>query len=201
MPLPRMSRFRLQVFVLLLGVLLVPCVSVAVASAQDVPTPVALHPPLLAKILAYDRNFAERAGAEVVVGVLYQPRYRASFTVMQAFLEASKVAQHVKGRPVRCIPIVLEEAAALQARLEAESIDALYITPLRAIDIDGIAAVSRTRRVLTFTGVPAYVEAGIAVGVGLTQNKPKILVNLPAARAEGAAFQAHLLKLAHVISE
>jgi hypothetical protein len=41
-----------------------------------------------------------------------------------------------------------------------ESVDALYVTPLRAISIDSITIFSRTNKVITLTGVPEYVKFG-----------------------------------------
>jgi hypothetical protein len=52
---------------------------------------------------------------------------------------------------------------------------------------------------LTLTGVAEYVRAGIAVGIGVRDDRPEILVNLAAARAAGADFSAQLLLLARVI--
>ena len=43
-------------------------------------------------------------------------------------------------------------------------------------------------------------ENGLAVGVGLRGKKPEILINLEAARAEGADFNAQLLRLARIVN-
>lgn len=180
---------------------LLPRPSGAAAFAQDVPTPVELHHPLLLKILSFDRMLEQRAGPEIVVGVVYQARFRASYVVKETFMEtatASPDAQ-VKGIPVRCVAIELGSTAAFADLLAQQQVDVLYIAPLRAVDIHDIALRTREHQTLTFTGVPSYVNDGLAVGIDLLENKPKIIINLPAARAEGAAFKAHLLKLAHVI--
>jgi hypothetical protein len=47
--------------------------------------------------------------------------------------------------------------------------------------------------------VPDYVGAGCAVGIGTEGEKPLIIINLPAAKAEGADFSSQLLQLAKVI--
>ena len=47
--------------------------------------------------------------------------------------------------------------------------------------------------------MPEYVEEGIAVGIGLRNMRPLILINLEAARAEGAAFSSQLLSLARIV--
>lgn len=41
--------------------------------------------------------------------------------------------------------------------------------------------------------------AAQSVGIDLTGDRPDIVINLPAAKAEGADFDAQLLKLARVI--
>ena len=80
-----------------------------------------------------------------------------------------------------------------------DAVDALYITPVRAIAMEAITAVSQKRRELTLTGVPEFVDDGLAVGIDLHGQKPRILINLKAARAEGADFEARLLKLAKIV--
>jgi hypothetical protein len=75
----------------------------------------------------------------------------------------------------------------------------LYVSPLRGIDISDIIRVSRETGVTTITGVPRYVDEGIAIGLDLKADRPEIVVNLEGARAEGADFTAQLLKLARVV--
>ena len=43
------------------------------------------------------------------------------------------------------------------------------------------------------------VEAGLAIGVEVQGDKPRIVVNLPAAKAEGTSFGSELLRLADII--
>ena len=49
--------------------------------------------------------------------------------------------------------------------------------------------------------MPRYVDDGLAVGIGLAQERPEILINRTAACAEGADFKAQFLKRAHVIHQ
>jgi hypothetical protein len=49
------------------------------------------------------------------------------------------------------------------------------------------------------TGVPDYVRRGVAVGIGVVQDKPQVLINLAAARAEGSDFDASLLRIATIL--
>jgi hypothetical protein len=45
------------------------------------------------------------------------------------------------------------------------------------------------------------VRRGVAVGIGLDQDKPQILINLASARAQGSDFDASLLRIATVLGQ
>jgi hypothetical protein len=53
--------------------------------------------------------------------------------------------------------------------------------------------------VVTLASVPAYVGAGLAIGVALRDGRPHILINLAASRLEGADLASELLKLATIV--
>lgn len=75
----------------------------------------------------------------------------------------------------------------------------VYVTPLRSVDVAEIARISRSRGLRTVTGVPEYVEEGIAVGIGERKARPLIIINLRGARAEGSDFSSQLLNLARIV--
>jgi hypothetical protein len=100
--------------------------------------------------------------------------------------------------PFRLVSIDIDDTD-LASATSRENVDILYITPLRAAEIETITAVSRAEKIMTITGVPDYVELGLAVGIGEEGNKPLIIINLPTAKAEGADFSSKLLKLAKII--
>ena len=59
---------------------------------------------------------------------------------------------------------------------------------------------ARTYAITTATGVPEFVQRGIAVGIGMkADKKPDILINLPSSRSEGSEFDASLLRIATVV--
>ncbi|MEO8200096.1 MAG: YfiR/HmsC family protein [Gemmatimonadota bacterium] len=80
-------------------------------------------------------------------------------------------------------------------------VDVIYVTPLRGVDLTGITVGARTWQVTTFTGVPRYVERGISLGIGIARDRPQILVNLDATRAEGSDFNSQLLRVAKVLEQ
>jgi len=104
----------------------------------------------------------------------------------------------VQNIPIRVVSIDIDTEY-LEYTIERENIDVLYLTQLRAVEIGDIAKLSRKKQIVTLTGIPDYVKAGVAVGVDIKEEQPQILINLPASKAEGVDFSSQLLKLAKVI--
>jgi hypothetical protein len=170
-------------------------------AAQEVAVPVDVQVPLLAKVLNFDRNLTVGAADEVVLGVLYQSRYRTSANVADEVKDAVRKLPGgvIGGRRVRTVAIDLDETMNLASTLTRQQVTVLYVTPLRAADLHAVAVACRASQVTTITGVPTYVETGLAIGIGTKGERPEIVVNLAASRAEGADFNAQLLKLARIV--
>lgn len=183
-----------------LGLLLAPA-SVPAASAQEMPVPVEVQYPLFLKMLTFNRDLEAQAGDELVIGVAYQPGVRPSWLAKDAFMQAVAASRirRIKDLPVRVIPLEVEHVGQLRGLLEAHQVDVLYVTPLRAVEIEQVAEAARAQRVITLAGVPAYARAGLAVSIDMDGRKPRMLINRTAARAAGADFHAQLLRLAHLI--
>ena len=161
------------------------------------PLSVAEQIPLLLKILSYDKSQNGRTD-DFVLGVVYQERYRYSLSTMNAVLEETKETHSFEGRPFRVVPIRLEDAQDLSAKLRANSVTAVYVAPVRAFDIENIALVTREERLLSVTGVPDYLGLGLSVSLRAEKSKPVIVINSTASTAEGANFHSQLLKLARI---
>jgi hypothetical protein len=165
------------------------------------PVPAPMQASLFAKILTFDRNLKARAGKELKIGVLYQTKVRSSLEAQEEFLRAmcGDPGRRIEALAVSCVTIEWTGASDLRAAVARESIRVLYVAPLRAVAIEEIVAISRARKITTITGVPEFVDKGIALGLTLRAERPLILVHLPAARAEGADLNSQLLKLARVL--
>jgi len=172
-------------------------------AAQEVPVPVAAQIPILVKILNFDRSLPERAGARLVVGVLFQSRYRTSANVADQVCPALQTlpAGALGTMELACVAIDLDATPALDSTLKRKQVDVLYVSPLRAVPLEDVMAVSRAAGITTLTGVPRYVETGLAIGLDMKGERPEIVINLAASRAEGADLTAHLLKLARVVGD
>ena len=180
-----------------IGLLLFP----RIARAQDLGVPIPVQIPLLARILGFDRNLADRKDSSLGLAIVYQSRYRPSRDVAEA-VEANlaKLAGSERGvEPLRAVLVDLDQNPNLDAVLAREQVAIAYVCPLRAVDPARIASATRGGRIRSFTGVVDYVETALAVGIGLRGDHPEIIINLEAARAEGADFGAQLLKLARVV--
>ncbi|MEO8382047.1 MAG: YfiR family protein [Acidobacteriota bacterium] len=157
-------------------------------TAADVPVPVQLA--LFEKIWKLDRSFPPRQ--EIVLAVLYQESYEASTAAKGLVLEWGR------RNKVRCAVVVMDEKDAWAA-LKGIEADVFYVAPMRGANIEEIARIAKARQIRTMAGLSEYVPLGISIGIGVRNDRPLILVNLDAARAEGAAYQAQLLQLAEIV--
>ena len=83
--------------------------------------------------------------------------------------------------------------------IDALDLDVCYIAPLRAMGIAGLLTATRLTRSVSCTGVPEYVESGVAFGFDSRGGKPQIVINVDAEKAEGIDFSSQLLKFARNI--
>lgn len=187
-----------RVATLVIPLLLALLAASSLAPAQEMPAPVKVQWAVLAKILSFDRNLT-RSGEDVVVGVVFQPAVRASVLAKDELMAAINRPGANAGMRFSGVALRLTRADDLGRAMEASGADVLYITPMRAVDLGTITKQTRAGSRVTLTGVPEYVDAGVAVGVDLQGERPRILINLAAARAEGADFDSRLLKLAKII--
>lgn len=170
------------------------------ADTDEIAVPVSVQYPLMLKILQFDRNLRAHVGERIVIGVIYQGRSRTSLRTKDEFVKAhgDSGGTRVAGTPVDVVAIDIEETSLVDA-FDSLEIDVVYLTPLRAVDIATITALTRERGITSMTGVESYVRAGVSVGVGLAQEKPKVIVHLDGSIAEGADYSSQLLSLALVV--
>ena len=57
-------------------------------------------------------------------------------------------------------------------------------------------AFSKEKGVLSITGNPDLIEAGVTLGIGLEDSKPKVYLNLASSKAEGVDWNPAILKVA-----
>ena len=173
------------------------------ALSQSMPVPMDIQYPLLMKVISADRNLSARSGTELVIGVLYQKSVRESSRAAHALSEWSKKnpITPIAGSTVRLVLLAVDEIAGLELSLTRDSVDLCYIAPLRAASLDSLLSVTRRVGVATCTGVPEYVERGVSIGIGVKADRPQILVNMAAARAEKIELSSQVLQLARIYAK
>ncbi|MHB8093483.1 MAG: YfiR/HmsC family protein [Candidatus Aminicenantales bacterium] len=171
------------------------------AFAQDMPVPVGLQAQIFIKVLLFDRTYERRTEDGLVVAVLYQEEFRRSFLAKEEFAAAAAdwVDQSSGDVSFRSVFIDVDRAGALSESLAAAGADILYVAPLRSFDVGLIARTACDMRLPAYTGVPEYLSSGLAVSLDLQDNKPRILINLKAAKEMGAEFSSQILILARII--
>jgi hypothetical protein len=106
----------------------------------------------------------------------------------------------IKNLPIRHVAIEYTTPAALEKAVRANRVNVFYIAPGNAASLAPVMKLSRTYAITTATGVPEYVQQGVAIGIGIrADKKPEILINLPSSRSEGSEFDASLLRIATVV--
>jgi hypothetical protein len=157
---------------------------------------------LILRILAYDRNLKARAGSSVTIALLYKAgeadSEAANKSVGTAIEEVSKGA-NIAGLPVRVVHIPFTDVAAFEAKAASEKVAAVYVCPGLGDAVKGVSAVTRRRQMLSIAGTESYLTSGLGIGILMRSDKPTVVVNLPATKAEGADLDAGLLRVAEVI--
>ncbi len=170
--------------------------------AQEMPLPVEDQVPLFVKILNYDRSLKNRGDDKVVIGIIYQEKFRKSDLTKEEFLNSieDNSENTINGKPIECVSIEVSNLSNLERIIDNKNISVLYIAPLRSIEINRIYNISRRKKIITISGVSRYVRVGISVGLELVDEKPKILINRKASKEEGTDFTSQLLRLAILIN-
>lgn len=191
----RVCKKNIGIFIFIL------CLVPGLSHAQEMAVPIDIQYSLITKILAFDRNLDNRSYEKIVIGIVYQRKYRVSLLAkekLEKTFDNSEIKQ-IANIPIEIKSLDLSDMASLSRFISENKVNVLYVTPLRAASIQSISEMCRKNKVISFTGVPEYVNDGLSVGIASKGGKPIILVNLEAAKAEGANFSARFLKLVEII--
>ena len=102
--------------------------------------------------------------------------------------------------PIKAVALEYTNPKSLAETVRTQGINVFYIAPGNANTLTELLKMSHTKGITTATGVPEYVQRGVAIGIGKkADQKPDILINLPSSRQEGSEFDASLLRIANVV--
>lgn len=156
---------------------------------------------VLLRTLSYDRRLRDRAGAELVLAVLFRRGQLDSEAMAQRTVSnlVTLAGQRVQGLPLRFTRVPYLSPDTLRAAVSAQGVDILYLCTGLEGDVEAITEVSRQMKLLTIGGVESLVSRGISLGVFALAERVAILINLGASRKEGVDFSPELLQLAEVL--
>jgi hypothetical protein len=182
----------------MLSFALVLC-AVAPARAQEVPPERQVL--ILTRALAYDDEIKNRAGDDVTLAVMAKAGNATSEAMAAAIVKAFRGigGLKVQGLSMKITQISFSNGPALLAAATSQNVDVVYVCTGMEADLPAIIEVTRKRRMVSIGSREEHVQRGLALGVFPVDGKPTIVVNLPAAKAEGSAFSSDLLRLAKVI--
>jgi YfiR/HmsC-like len=169
--------------------------------AEEMPVPADVQVPLILKVLTFDRNFSHKITSALFIGIVYDPlnpiSNRAQSEIAQTLEQYT--TKTIRRMPIKYVSLEYNGEQLLDEIASANDINVFYIMPGMAVHLPDLLRFSQAHQITTVTGVPDYVEKGVAVGIGVKKNrKPGILINLPASKSQGNAFEANLLRLAVV---
>lgn len=173
----------------------------AVVRAEDERLPVKLRVAILFKALSYDQNLEKRCGGELRIGVIGLESDTGSMEIVRETVDEirANAIHRVNGLPIHVEALGIDRVAAVKAAVEQKNLNALYLGPGLAGKMPGILRFARREKILVMSGEPGHVQAGVALGVVQRGRKPKIQIRTGAAKAQGAVFDARLLRLGEII--
>jgi hypothetical protein len=171
------------------------------AAAEPMPLTPDLQVPLILKILTYDRHFEAKAGRDLAIGIVYAPADPSSVKAANDISDTlfRFAGKTVKRLGIRYFLIEFTTPEKLEQSIAQRGISVLYLAPGNAKNLAAVTKVSQARGITTATGVPDYVRKGVSVGIGIADDRPQILINLPSTKAEGSEFDLSLLRIATVL--
>ena len=158
---------------------------------------------VMLRVLAYDRTLTSRMKGKIVIGVLAKKGAAETEPETLAINAALKqlTTLTLQGLPLGFTQLAFTNGRALSAELAAQAVNVLILCSSLESDVEEILKVTRPASVTTLTVSEAIVRAGAAIGVinPAGGDKPKLVVNMKAARVEGLHLQAEVLHIAQII--
>jgi hypothetical protein len=156
---------------------------------------------ILLTVLSYDTNIDRFKGQGLRIGVVGKADSPTSVQDAREMLEQLRgvSSKTVKSHSIQGFPVNLTSAAELTKTVGDLNLNVVYLCSGLGALRDPLMAAAAERGLLVMAGETEAVKAGAAIGAVAQDSKPKILVNLKAATAQGARLDARILRLAMVV--
>jgi len=162
------------------GLLRACCAALALFAAvhgEEAAAPYPVQAALFVKLLAFHNGLS----GDVTVYVVADDGFRA------------EMAKGV-GKPVGKATLKAVEGG---ADLPAAVPSAIYVSS--EAKTAAVTAYCRKNKILSMTGATALVSAGISLGVGVSGDKPTVLLNPAASKEEGVDWNPAIMKIAQIV--
>jgi hypothetical protein len=155
----------------------------AAARAQDVDVDLASK--IILKIMMLDQDLQKKTGGKIEIGVIGSPEAVAAFSKL-------------KGSAIdKDSAISVGEVVALDALPPGSKPTIVFVGS--GADPASVTKYTRGNRVLSVTNVSSFVDKGVTLGIGLENNKPKVLLNLTGSESEGMNWDPKILKISKTV--
>jgi len=156
---------------------------------------------ILLTVLSYDTNIDRFQGTGLRIGVVGKADNPTSVQDAKDMLDQlrSVSTKTVKSHSIQGFPVNVTSSADLTKAATDLNLNVLYLCSGLGGLQESLVAAASERGMLLMAGELDMVKAGAAIGAIAKDAKPKILVNLKAASAQGARLDARILRLAMVV--
>jgi hypothetical protein len=161
--------------------------------------PPAFEAAIVARLLAADRALPARVGPSLAIGLVFRPGAPSSANLAALEAYAGLKAQPIQGLSPATVGRAYRDLGDLESWVEREGIDLLRVADGFGAEVADIRRLCESRKVACVASDTGYLKQGFALGVALKDNKPRILVNPTAARAQGLDLDPKVLELAEVV--
>ncbi len=161
-------------------------------SRAEAEIPPAHRVKVLLTALSFNKTMKQRATDKITIGILGK-------------CDTATALQEAVGKAINGLPIAVqligsfENEGALDQAVKKFAVTALYLCEANDAALSAAAAVAAKQKIVTLAEDPAWVENKIALGVGEKNGRAELVINLTAARAAGADFDARIFGVARVV--
>jgi YfiR/HmsC-like len=169
------------------------------AAAESLEVPVRLQAALLARAVEYDRAFAARAHARVLVFIVVRPGHSDSERVGEQIRLELGVLPQIGGLPHVEEVVHYTSARELAERIVKQAPAIAYLSAGLGDEMAQIAEALAGVSILSVGVSASYVPKRAVLGFDAASGRPQLVVHLGQARRQMVAFRPEFLKLARVI--
>jgi TonB family protein len=174
------------------------CLTPAVAD-ERLPAKVRIN--LLLTSLTYDHNLQNRCPDGLRIGVVALAGNSSSLAEANETYSAIQAVagKKIKGLGFHVDKVTVSSVQDLKSSVASKKLNTLYIASGFTDLLGPVVEMARKNKIVLIAGEPEYVPGGVAIGAVKRDQKPKLLVHVESAVAQGANFDARLLRLAEVV--